>query len=88
MSLRSFTKLDLCWSLKATKGGLIFDQLLSSLIFVTFNAGITGYFSKTSLTAFIFLLIDSPSDLSNEFINFAASIFTLVVALIHPEQPI
>ena len=62
--------------------------MLSSLILVAFKAAITGYFSKTSLTAFIFLLIDSPSDLSKEFINFVASIFTLVVALMHPEQPI
>ncbi len=75
MSLRSFAKLDLCCSVKATKGGLILDQLLSSLIFVAFKAGITGYFSKTSLTAFIFLLIDSPSDLSKEFINFKCSLW-------------
>ena len=41
-----------------------------------------------SINLRIFLLINSPSDLLKKFINLAASIFTLVVALMHPEQPI
>ena len=72
MSFRSFVKFELCWSLRATKGGLTLDQLISSLIFVAFKAAITGYFSKTSLTAFIFLFINSPSGLAKDLkqINF------------------